>query len=208
MNRIRFPQFATWMLNDRIMITGRSNGDNVFWGAKRTHWTERNVFLLGHKFDVLTIWKNPDGIGSDGWDFPPSDPNCAGEWNPNFVELPNEPFDFDEVNGVYLWSERFIDASELRDAVDWWGGREPRYYDQLGVSSVPDGVDVRRFVDKNGVNLLVVDNSNLQPNLCVTFLGTTHAISACALSIIEVNGSSVTHHTISPCAAPSWNCPP
>ena len=33
---------------------GESNGDHVFWGAKGQHWAERQAFLLGAKFDVIS----------------------------------------------------------------------------------------------------------------------------------------------------------
>jgi hypothetical protein len=49
-----FPMFGRYLLNDRIMFLGESNGDHVLWGARADYWVERNVFLLGAKFDVMT----------------------------------------------------------------------------------------------------------------------------------------------------------
>ncbi len=46
-----------------------------------------------------------------------------------------------------------------RTRVNWWQ-REPQYLDRAGVYGVPIGVEVRRFVGKNGEQLLAVDNWN------------------------------------------------
>ena len=44
-----------------------------------------------------------------------------------------------------------------RMRVGWWK-LDPVYFDTAGLSEVPEGVDVRRFLGNNGDTLLVVDN--------------------------------------------------
>jgi hypothetical protein len=62
--RVTFPRFGRYLLGDRIIFLGRSNGDFMWWGPYRghDHWTERQVFLLGAKFDAPTRFK-----GQRGW---------------------------------------------------------------------------------------------------------------------------------------------
>ncbi len=54
---VTFPRFGRYLLDDRIIFLGECNGDHVFWGATRgyDYWTERQVFLLGAKFDAMRI---------------------------------------------------------------------------------------------------------------------------------------------------------
>lgn len=44
-------RFGRYVLDDRVMFLGQSNGDGKLWGPKNQYWTERQVFLLGAKFD-------------------------------------------------------------------------------------------------------------------------------------------------------------
>lgn len=57
-----FPRLGRYLLGDRIMFLGGSNGDYKFWGnARRYHyWTERQAFLLGCKLDVRAPWERAD----------------------------------------------------------------------------------------------------------------------------------------------------
>lgn len=50
-----YPAFGRYLLDDRVILMGESNGDHIFWGTKGQHWTERQAFLLGAKFDVTTF---------------------------------------------------------------------------------------------------------------------------------------------------------
>jgi len=54
---VTFPRFGRYLLDDRILFLGESNGDHMFWGTARGHdyWTERQVFLLGAKFDAMRV---------------------------------------------------------------------------------------------------------------------------------------------------------
>ena len=49
-----FPRFGRYLLDDRIIFLGQSNGDYKFWGKSANYWTERRAFLLGAKFDVVS----------------------------------------------------------------------------------------------------------------------------------------------------------
>lgn len=52
-SRGAFPRFGRYVLDDRVIFMGGSNGDHVFWGASRgyNYWGERQAFLLGCKLD-------------------------------------------------------------------------------------------------------------------------------------------------------------
>jgi hypothetical protein len=58
-----FPSFGRYLLDDRILFLGESNGDGRWWGPGTEYWTERQAFLLGAKFDVIhpTEDGKPDG---------------------------------------------------------------------------------------------------------------------------------------------------
>ncbi len=120
--RMTFPRFGRYLLPDRIMFLGFSNGDFVGWDNFRgyQYWTERQVFLLGTKFDAPTLVK-----GQRGW-----------------------------INPLNRAVRRIVSE---RDRVHWWD-RRPVYRDRDGISQVPAGMDVRRFVDRDGRTLFVVDN--------------------------------------------------
>jgi hypothetical protein len=49
-----FPAFGRYLLDDRILFMGESNGDHLLWGAKEDDWAQRQAFLLGAKFDVTS----------------------------------------------------------------------------------------------------------------------------------------------------------
>lgn len=118
---VSFPRLGRYLLHDRIFFLGESNGDHTSWGNSRGHqyWTERQVFLLGAKFDVMRVSedeKHPDRL------------NRA-------LEL--------------ILGERI--------RVDWWK-RRPVYLDTAGISEAPEGVEVRRFLGRDGSTLLAIDN--------------------------------------------------
>ncbi len=78
-----FPRLVRYLLGDRLIFLGGSNNDWLFWGDRKgwlqeirfntlcdyreycaahgpcEHWTEREVFLLGAKFDMLWPEGNP-----------------------------------------------------------------------------------------------------------------------------------------------------
>lgn len=51
-----FPRFGRSLLADRHVFLGQSNGDYHGWGQANEYATERQVFLLGAKFDVMNPW--------------------------------------------------------------------------------------------------------------------------------------------------------
>ncbi len=117
-----FPRFGRYLLNDRILFMGESLQDYIFWqywNNTNNYFGERQVFLLGAKFDMLHPWEN----------------NTA----------------FDVMNRAVNLS-----VSEW-NRVGWWA-REPKYLDTVGITYISPKIDVRRFVDKDGKDLLVIDN--------------------------------------------------
>lgn len=114
-----FPRLVRYLLDDRIIFLGESNGDHVLWSTNRGagYWGERQAFLLGCKLDWM---QRPD----------------AGGWN----------------NPAVL---AIVDAWQ-RSA--YWD-RNPVYADTVGLTDVPIGVDIRRFLGSSGETLLVIDNT-------------------------------------------------
>jgi hypothetical protein len=74
---------------------------------------------------------------------------------------------------------------ELRRATDWWK-REPVYRDRALVYDVPVGIDVRRFVDRKGVNLFAIDNPGRQAGKRFGFAGRKVAVPTEGISVVEV----------------------
>jgi len=50
--RVTYPRFGRYILDDRIMFLGTGNNELIYWGQENNHWLERQIFLLGLKFDV------------------------------------------------------------------------------------------------------------------------------------------------------------
>ena len=152
--RMTFPRFGRYLLDDRIIFLGCSNGDFMWWGPYRgwDHWTERQVFLLGAKFDAPTRFK-----GQAGW--------------------------IDPLNPVV---KRIVAE---REQAMWWE-RAPRYRDRAGISELPKGVDVRHFVDRDGVDLFVVDNPLRRRGTSFSFGRRRVAVPQRALSIVVAAANS------------------
>lgn len=84
----------------------------------------------------------------------------------------------------------------LRDSFDWWD-REPKYRDVENITYCPDGVQIRRFTDKNGNDLFAIDNWNQLSGLHFDYLGTSYPIPSDQLSIVDLtfsSNSSVLHN--------------
>lgn len=98
---------------------------------------------------------------------------------------------FDAIHVSEDWQDLSVldRALELsiaeRERVNWWQ-REPVYLDRAGVHDVPAGIDVRRFVDRDGVDLFAIDNWQLQPNLTFGFNGAPVPVPQQQLAIVEI----------------------
>ncbi len=93
---------------------------------------------------------------------------------------------FDSPGVAYggVTNEFLINAIELRTAHNWWA-REPIYRSTRGITSIPDGVEVRRFIANDGVTLFAIDNPFEQNGLTFGWNGETVSIPMDALSIVE-----------------------
>ncbi len=142
---VSFAQLGTALIDDHAIFNGTSNTGWQLWGPANQYWTERQVFLLGHKYET--------GMPPDDW---------------------SQPFVINQAFGL---------ATDLRDQVGWWA-RQPRYRDRLGISSLPGGVDARRFVDQSGQNLVCVDNWSQVLGGTIAFEGQTLDVPTQRLSIL------------------------
>jgi hypothetical protein len=146
-SKITFPRFGRYLLNDRIIFMGQGNGDHIYWGRKGDYRSERQAFLLGSKYEVITAADNPN----------------------------------DRSSGLNKALELII--SERR-RVGWWS-RRPVYQDTRGLSHIPEGVGVRRFVDTDGVDLFTVDNWRRLKGLKFRFMDQWIAVPERQISIVQ-----------------------
>lgn len=143
---VSFPRFGRYLLDDRMFFLGESNGDHTSWGNSRrlVYWTERQVFLLGAKFDAMRV--------------------AEDEKHPEQLNRALE----------------LILGERIR--VGWWK-RNPVYMDTAGVTDVPEGVEIRRFLASNGDTLLAIDNWKRRAGR-FRFLGVEIALPAEQIRII------------------------
>lgn len=142
-----FPRLARYVMDDKTIFLGASNGDYAYWADYGEYWTMRNAFLLGAKFDLQS--PGPQAFSS------------TSMWAP---------------------LERILD---LRENSDWWS-RDMVYYDEEGVSNIPSGIEVRRFVDKDGYNAFCIENWQQQTQKSFTFGGRSYSIPSDQLSIVDL----------------------
>lgn len=102
------PEFVRYLLGDKITFLGESNGGYNYWGESNSYWMERQVFLMGAKFDVM------------------------------------HPNDF------------VVHVCKLRDSVNWWN-KNPIFKDVVGLSDVPEGVNIKVFSCEDG-DYFTIDN--------------------------------------------------
>lgn len=55
-NTTSVPRFGRFILSDRYVFLGQTNLDENWWGPSADHLIERQIFLLGAKFDIATPW--------------------------------------------------------------------------------------------------------------------------------------------------------
>jgi hypothetical protein len=53
---VSVPRFGRYLLADRYALLGQTDLDEYLWGPEANHIVERQVFLLGTKFDIMTPW--------------------------------------------------------------------------------------------------------------------------------------------------------
>jgi hypothetical protein len=159
LNRVPFPQFGTYLLNDRIMFDGQCNGQGLLWGD---YWVERQCFLLGHKFEgnPWETYSAPDGF----------------TWNPamkRVIDL-RDPYDAQSnPDGVGWWSRelRYQDRRGIRNVP---GGIDVRRFEDNSDPEYP-------------TELFVIDNWSRLRGKTFTFAGSSTPISIpdTQLSIVE-----------------------
>lgn len=152
-----FPRFGRYLLGERVIFMGGSNNDTKFWGEQNNYWTERQTFLLGAKLDAGSLnVEQPANL------YPAHQPGHRGARNAMVLSIIDE-----------------------RDRVRWWE-RKPVYLDTKGLSQIPTDVEVRRFRDKDGKDLVVVDNWNQSEGLSFLLDGILIPIPAQQIAILDI----------------------
>jgi hypothetical protein len=139
LTRTTFPSFGRYLLDDRVLLLGESNGDGRWWGKAADYWTERQAFLLGAKFDAIHPTENgkPDGPEDQALALAIAARDKTGWWrrNPAYLDqrgLANLPADID------VRRYRGRDGEDLL-VVDNWHGRRDLMVTMDGASvALPD----------------------------------------------------------------------
>ncbi|HWQ57038.1 MAG TPA: fibronectin type III domain-containing protein [Bryobacteraceae bacterium] len=158
-----FPPFVRYMLNDRMIYWGASNDDGQFWGTA-----------------------TPSGCDYSTW--------CAnGACNYGIerqILLTGARIEFRPRS-----SNIVLDAivSE-RQRVNWWQ-RRPVYLANKGLnlSGIPAAsrIEVSRFRDINGVDMLAVSNPNLVSGAFFTLNSNTFTVPAQRVAILDNAGGAL-----------------
>jgi hypothetical protein len=165
-----FPRFGRYLLGDRLMYSGESNWDFTFWGTGA--WSQSDS--LNQVCDYVAY------CSSNG--------PCE-HWTETQSFLLGTKLDVMAYNPV-PGANSVLDAiNQARQRVNWWG-RQPVYLDTKGLdlTAVPlnSRIEVRRFRDKNGVQLMAISNPNLVPGCSFGFNGKEISIPTQAVAVIEV----------------------
>lgn len=91
------------------------------------------------------------------------------------------PFEGSQASGPV--DEAIDQAVAERRRVGWWE-REPVYLDREGIYDLPADVDVRRFRDRSGQDLLVIDNWKQRTGVTFSFNGRKVTVPVQRLSIL------------------------
>ncbi|HWQ57036.1 MAG TPA: hypothetical protein VN442_25345 [Bryobacteraceae bacterium] len=152
-----FPPFVRYLLNDRLIYWGESNDDGQFWGLS----------------------------APTGCDYATSCANGTCHYGvERQILLTGARIEFRPGRGNPV-----LDAiiSE-RQRVGWWR-REPRYLATWGLTltGIPNSsrVEISRFEDITGANLLAISNPNMISGLSFELDGIPYAVPARAVAIVE-----------------------
>ena len=151
-----FPNFARFVLPQRILFLGESNGEHNTVGPV-AYWLERQVFLLGLKTEMM----RPD------------------------VLVTVFSTDINQYIPVFVQNPYLLDIKAKRNAVQWWN-QNLEYWDTIGLTEIPPGMDARRFKTKDGKDWILVDNPGQERNKSLKLKGKTIPIPTELLSIIKV----------------------
>jgi hypothetical protein len=163
-NVTTFPRFGRYLLGDRLIYEGQSNNDGIFWGDK-PRWLS-NPYNCNYPAYCSTQGRCNNGTEREAF-------------------LLGAKLDAITPETSSLLPQIFSEHQR----VHWWD-RRPVYLDTKGLdlSAIPPNslVDVRRFRDKNGIDLLAVYNGQSLDGLHVGLDGRTVQIPTRILSIVDL----------------------
>jgi hypothetical protein len=164
-----FPRFGRYLLGDRLMYSGESNTDWRFWGAAK--WWQLTTDGGMNSTCGYTAYCNANGP-------------CE-YWTETQSFLLGTKLDV-----MHPANDPVLDAiNQERRRVNWWS-RRPAYLDTKGLdlTRVPQNsrVELRRFQDANGVQLIAISNPGLVAGLTFGFNNMTFSIPAQTVAVMEI----------------------
>lgn len=178
-----FPDFARYVLGDRIIYQGAFNIDGFFLGSGYWKNYPDQPLLLQCKNDR----------GFDIWAYCETNGPCENA-SERLAFLLGAKLIVEKANGNW-WdqSNPVLDAiiSE-RQRVNWWT-RRPTYYStkDLGLSQIPPSskVEISHFIDQSGVDLIAISNPKEVGGLNFTFNRVSYQVPAQKISILDLSSS-------------------
>jgi hypothetical protein len=152
-----YPQFVRYLLGDRLMYWGWQNDDNQFWGTRTRSGCDYATYCADGRCDY----------GVERQILLTGARIALGSGAANAV-----------LNAIVTERQR----------VNWWS-RRPHYLGTRGLNlaGIPEAsrVEVTRFQDGNGADLLAISNPKATTGLSFSLNGVTIAVPAQAVAIID-----------------------
>lgn len=173
------------------VLSGCLWGDNTFRGgpdsipenSNTTTFIRFGRYLLGDRIVIL-------GQSNTDWQFWGPTNNYWTERQAFLLGAKIDVMTPNDNNDPATPNPLLIAIKNERSKVNWWE-RLPRYVDTKDVSNIPTGVEVRRFVDKDSINLFAIDNWKERQGLSFSFQGRTIAIPHRNISIVSLHPAYV-----------------
>jgi hypothetical protein len=151
-----FARLGRYLLNDRLVYLGESNTDYMFWGASKN-------------------WEKSDFNAKCSYSSYCEQQGLCEHWTEVQAFLLGAKLDVQHPDNNPALDEIIRE----RQRVGWWG-RQPIYLDTKGLDlrqlPADSKVEVRRFKDRSGVDLLVISNPRQLTQLTVGLNGFTYRV--------------------------------
>ena len=168
--------FGRYLMRDRLIYSGSSNSDWSFWGSWKP-WRNLDPAVYGRcNYEAYCTTTGLCDHGTEREAF------LLG----TKIETSWASYAGGGWGGVNPFLNRIV---ALRREVRWWD-RRPVYNDTKGLNlaAIPSSakVEVRRFIDRDGVDLLAIWNGTGTAGLSLVLGGRTVGIPSQELSILDL----------------------